>query len=84
MKHYNKKCLKKFQKLLLMISRIFCVTASEARKSAKKLISIYWRGFFVIAVTEAATRGVLRNFLKFTGKHLCQGLRVRPKACNFI
>ena len=23
---------------------------------------------------EAATRGVLRNFAKFTGKHLCQGL----------
>ena len=28
---------------------------------------------------------VLRNFAKFTGKHLCQGLFVSgPKACNFI
>ena len=24
--------------------------------------------------SEAATRGVLRNFVKFTGKHLCQSL----------
>ena len=36
--------------------------------------------------TEAATRGalwkedVLKNFAKFTGKHLLQ----RPEACNFI
>ena len=37
-------------------------------------------------------KGVLRNFTKFTGKHLCQslffnkvaGLNCRPKACNFI
>ena len=34
--------------------------------------------------------GVLRNFSKFTGKHLCQSLffnkvaGLRPKACNFI
>ena len=34
--------------------------------------------------------GVLRNFSKFTGKHLCQGFffnkvaGLRPKACNFI
>ena len=27
-------------------------------------------------------KGVLRNFVKFNGKHLCQSLR--PKACNFI
>ena len=28
---------------------------------------------------------VLRNFAKFTGKHLCQGLFISgPKACNFI
>ena len=28
---------------------------------------------------------VLRNFAKFTGKHLCQGLFMSgPKACNFI
>ena len=34
-------------------------------------------------------RGVLRNFAKFTGKHLCQSLYFNkvaglPKACNFI
>ena len=31
--------------------------------------------------------GVLRNFAKFTGKHLCQNLffnKVVGKACNFI
>ena len=31
--------------------------------------------------------GVLRNFAKFTGRHLCQGLffnKVRPKTCSFI
>ena len=35
-------------------------------------------------------RGVLRNFTKFTGKHLCQSLflskvaGLRPQACSFI
>ena len=35
-------------------------------------------------------KGVLRNFAKFTGKHLCQRLFLnkvagqRPKVCNFI
>ena len=35
-------------------------------------------------------KGVLRNFAKFTGKHLCQrlffdkGAGLRPNACNFI
>ena len=29
---------------------------------------------FTLLFTEAATRGVLRNFAKFTGKHLCQSL----------
>ena len=35
-------------------------------------------------------KGVLRNFAKFTGKHLCQRLflnnvaGLRPNACNFI
>ena len=32
-------------------------------------------------------RGVLRNFTKFTGKHLCQSLffnKVAGQACNFI
>ena len=29
-------------------------------------------------------KSVLRNFAKLTGKHLCQSLCQRPKACNFI
>ena len=35
-------------------------------------------------------KGVLSNFIKFTGKHLCQGLflnkvaGLRPQTCNFI
>ena len=30
-------------------------------------------------------KDVLRNFAKFTGKHLCQGLFMSgPKACTFI
>ena len=35
-------------------------------------------------------KGVIRNFIKFTGKQLCQSLfsnkvaGLRPKACNFI
>ena len=33
--------------------------------------------------TEAATRGALKNFTKFTGKHLCQSL-FRHETCNFM
>ena len=30
-------------------------------------------------------KGVLRNFAKFTGKHLCKSLfLLQPQACNFI
>ena len=29
-------------------------------------------------------KGVLRNFAKFTGKNLCQGLFLNKVACNFI
>ena len=32
-------------------------------------------------------KGLLRNFIKFTGKHLCQILflkKIGPQACNFI
>ena len=38
----------------------------------------------------SVTKGVLRNFAKFTGKHLCQSLffnkvaGLMPEACNFI
>ena len=38
-------------------------------------------------LTEAATRGVLKNFVEFTGKHLCQSLfliKLQAQACNFI
>ena len=37
-------------------------------------------------MTEGTTRGALRNFAKFTGKHLCEGLIFcvsGPEACNF-
>ena len=29
-------------------------------------------------------KGVLRNFVEFTGKHLCQSHFLEPQACNFI
>ena len=29
-------------------------------------------------------KGVLRNFIKFTGKDLCQSLFCVPHTCNFI
>ena len=29
-------------------------------------------------------KGVLRNFAKFTGKHLCQSFNKVAEACNFI
>ena len=44
------------------------------------IVNIYHLYHFVVIYTEAATRdvlwekGVLRNFAKFTGKHLCQSL----------
>ena len=37
--------------------------------------------------SEAVKKGVLRNFAKFIGKHLCQSLffdSYRPQTCNFI
>ena len=35
------------------------------------------------AVAEVfCKKGILRNFAKFTGKHLCQSFK--PQACNFI
>ena len=34
--------------------------------------------------TCSMKKGVLRNFTKFTGKHLCRTLFFKPKACNFI
>ena len=39
---------------------------------------------------QTESKGVLRNFAKFTGKQLCQSLffnkvaGLRPEACNFI
>ena len=35
---------------------------------------------------KQSSRGVLRNFAKFTGKHLCQSLffnSCKPETCNF-
>ena len=33
---------------------------------------------------HSVRKGVLRNFAKFTGKHLCQSESTRAEACNFI
>ena len=33
---------------------------------------------------EFCKKGVLRNFTKLTGKHLCQSLFFNKVACNFI
>ena len=49
-------------------------------------------GFNKVAKPEAVAqvfckKGVLRNFTKFTGKHLCQCLffnKAALKACNFV
>ena len=46
---------------------LFC-TKFNKNKFAPKLL----RTLLVNNSGEAATRGVLRNFTKFTGKHLCQ------------
>ena len=38
-------------------------------------------------VQKQSTRGVLKNFTKFTGKHLCQSpflIKLQASACNFI
>ena len=45
--------------------------------------------FFVtrrISHQRCSIKGVLRNFVNFTVKHLCQSLflNTRPEACNFI
>ena len=40
----------------------------QHEKDLAKFLAKYLRS------TEAAARDVLRNFAKFTGKHLCQGL----------
>ena len=45
---------------------------------------------FVLFINRSSHRScsikkaVLRNFTKFTGKHLCRSLRCMPQACNFI
>ena len=47
--------------------------------------------FFAVTVAVvqrcSLKKGALKNFKKFTGKHLCQSLflfKCRPEACNFI
>ena len=52
----------------------------------------YWRIYCTYKSSRPEAfckKGVLRNFAKFTGKHLCQSLFVnkfagRPEACNVI
>ena len=57
----------------------------------KKLSDIHECQYFVLpeGVSQRCSvkKGVLRNFAKFTGKHLCQSLffnKVADLACNFI
>ena len=40
--------------------------------------------FRSISLEVHCKKGVLRNFSKFTGKHLCQSLFFIKLACNFI
>ena len=50
-----------------------------------------WNYYQVIDTSErssqrrcSVTKGFLRNFANFTGKHLCQSLFFNKIACNFI
>ena len=45
-------------------------------------VPIYGTYSVFLILQRHSSRGVLRNFAKFAGKHLCQG--VFFKACNFI
>ena len=57
--------------------------------------SEYFERMYQLTVSSSHRRysmkkGVLKNFTKFTGKHLCESLffnkdaDLRPEACNFI
>ena len=63
---------------------------SETVKEFPVLYEKATKGYKEKDAGKAATRGVLRNFTKFTGKHMCQSLffnkvaRLTSQACNFI
>ena len=42
----------------------------------------------VVARICSVRKGVLRNFIKFTGKHMCERvsflIKLQPSVCNFI
>ena len=92
---------KQHQKQILQLLRCICITIFEQSFwLKKKLVSVnspnnYFTVFIFLFDTcllfsEAVfyKKGVLRNFAKFTGKHLCQWLFFRkvgrPKVSNFI
>ena len=64
-----------FVKVALKRYSIACSVLSHTRSSRQEVF---------------CEKGVLRNFIKFTGKHLCQSLffnkvvDLRPATCNFI
>ena len=73
-------CTNSFRKLIFWLSELFVLC--QIRCNLHEVYSMY-----MIIVSEATTRGVLckkavlRNFLKFTGKHLCQNLFFNKVAC---
>ena len=76
-------CLEKLSKKLRIfyISR-FCSNKRNSVGKTRKMISQSSRRSKVLC-----KNGVLRNFVKFTGKHLCQSLffnKVAGGTCHFI
>ena len=61
---------------------------SESKKKPLKYSKNEWKPFSLLLMTfpfiEAATRDVLKNFAKFTGKHLYRSLFFNKALCNFI
>ena len=95
------------------VLNVFCCIAKRHAKNLGNLFSLceiftgnklvkYVKSFYLSSSYRrcSARKGVLRNFAKFTGKHLCQSVffnkvaslrpeslflqNCRPQACNFI
>ena len=58
----------------LMENFIFCAVIQEYVDHIKNLASVYLRQCRSSRPEVFCKKGVLRNFVKFTGKHLCQSL----------
>ena len=71
--------------------RYICILFLKSRKSTSEEHNFYWEIKFTIQAdyigclktSKAGTGGVLKkmvlkNFAKFTGKHLCESLRLQP------